>query len=69
MTKTLLDILLLLPLSVTAGEGPDSKRMGECSARYLLALEIIQSFSVDVLAVELAEETNTPRDAFLAGIE
>ena len=43
--------------------------MGECSARYVLALEIIQSLSVDILAVELAEEIDTPGDAFLAGIE
>ena len=62
-------ILLSLPLSVCAGEGPDWKKMGECSARYVLALEIIRSFSVDMLAVELAEEIDTSEDAFLAGVE
>ena len=62
-------ILLSLPLSVCAGEGPDWKKMGECSARYVLALEIIRSFSVDILSVELAEEIDSSGDAFLAGIE
>ena len=62
-------ILLLLPLHVSAGEGPDWKKMGECSARYALTLEIIRSFSIDMLAVELAEEIDTPEDAFLAGVE
>ena len=69
MTKPLLAILLLLPLSLSAREGPDWMRMGKCSARYVLALEIIQSLSVDILAVELAERIDTPGDAFLAGVE
>ena len=61
--------MLILPLSVSAGDGPDWTKMGECSARYALTLEIIRSFSVDMLAVELAEELDTPEDAFLAGVE
>ena len=69
MTKPLLAILLLLPLSVSAGDELDWKKMGECSARYALKLEIIRSFSVDMLAVELAEEIDTSEDAFLAGVE
>ena len=69
MSKPLLAIMLILPLSVSAGEGPDWKKMGECSARYALTLEIIRSFSVDMLAVELAEEIDTPEAAFLAGVE
>ena len=69
MTKPLLAILLLLPLSVSAGDGPDWKKMGECSARYALTLQIIRSFSVDMLAIEFAEVIDTPEDAFLAGVE
>ena len=69
MSKPLLAIMLILPLSVSAGEGPDWKKMGECSARYALTLEIIRSFSVDMLAVELADEIDTSEDAFLAGVE
>jgi hypothetical protein len=69
MSKPLLAIMLILPLSVSAGEGPDWKKMGECSARYALTLEIIRSFSVDMLAIEFAEVIDTPEDAFLAGVE
>ena len=69
MTKPLLAILLLLPLSVSAGDGPDWRKMGECSARYALTLQIIRSFSVDMLAIEFAEVIDTPEDAFLAGVE
>ena len=69
MSKPVLAIFLILPLFVSAGEGPDWKKMGERSARYALTLEILRSFSVDMLAVELAEEIDTPEDAFLAGVE
>ena len=69
MTKPLLAILLLLPLSVSAGDGPDWKKMGECSARYLVAEEAMQSLSIDILAVELAQEIDASGDAFLAGIK
>ena len=69
MTKPLLAILLLLPLSVSAGDGPDWKKMGECSARYVVAEEAMQSLSVDILAVELAQEIDASGDAFLAGIK
>ncbi len=51
------------------GKGLTGRRWGECSARYVLALEIIRSFSVDILSVELAEEIDSSEDAFLAGIE
>ena len=69
MTKPILAMLLLLPLSVSAGDGPDWKKMGECSARYVIAEETIHSWSVDILAVEVAQEMETSGDAFQAGIE
>ena len=69
MTKPLLAILLLLPLPVSAGDVPDWKKMGECSARHVIAEETIRSLSVDILAVEVAQEMETSGDASQAGIE
>ena len=69
MTKPLLAILLLLPLSVSAGKGPEWLKMGECSARYWLAGETAKYLGVEITAIELADEIDKSGDAFQAGID
>lgn len=69
MTKPLLAILLLLPLVVSAGKGPKWLKMGECSVRYWLAGEAARYLSVEITAIELADEIDTSGDVFQAGID